>query len=658
MKEGRYVVFTKYFLMLLLMAGMFCVYGSNVHAANAWDGKTSEKFAGGSGTKDDPYQIATGAQLSYLAEGVHIDTGEEGRKGQYYELTADIDLGGHNWNPIGDGGYNFYGTFDGKNHTIKNLNITQSKPNEDYNCYGYGLFATNIGVIRNVNVEDAKINLNGISLSYIGCIAGVNEGIIESCMTDGQIKIHGDAVESDSISTGGIGGIVGIQESGTTKKCRNEASINGQDQYNDGYYIGGIVGDNENGDILNCINKGKIVGYKGIGGITGMNDGDINGEDINDGDGDDHKSSIIKCLNLGNITGTRDAGGIAGYNRQNASILNSENIGDIAGSYNAGGISGSSHSYGKMKSAKNEVKYCINVGNVTCEDEGNAIIGRLSQGQVTLRLENSYYLKGSAEKACWFDDSYNKRIHISEVKALTSDELTQQSSYKGFDFANTWKMSTYYPVIRGVDLDESTLKKPKVHSYGSWKHDKTGHWKECTTCGQKTTKKKHSEVLKKTVAATCDKNGYKKYVCSVCNATRKVTIKATGKHKYGAGKVTKVPTSSKTGVMTYTCKNCGKKKTKAIAKLAKVDRFKLAARSKGFKVTWKKQSSINGYQIQYGKGKKVKTITITGSKNTSKVIKKLSKKKKYTVRMRTYRKINHKKYYSAWSKKKTVITKK
>lgn len=64
------------------------------------------------------------------------------------------------------------------------------------------------------------------------------------------------------------------------------------------------------------------------------------------------------------------------------------------------------------------------------------------------------------------------------------------------------------------------------------------------------------------------------------------------------------------------------------------------------------------FSIQYGKDKKVKTITIAGSKNTSKVIKKLSKKKKYTVRIRTYRKINNKKYYSAWSKKKTVVTRK
>ena len=67
-----------------------------------WDGSVAESFAGGKGTKDDPYQIATGSQLAYFAE--RVNAGEYGEKyaDTYFELTSDIDLGGKEWDPIGD----------------------------------------------------------------------------------------------------------------------------------------------------------------------------------------------------------------------------------------------------------------------------------------------------------------------------------------------------------------------------------------------------------------------------------------------------------------------------------------------------------------------------------------------------------------------------
>lgn len=89
---------------------------------------------------------------------------------------------------------------------------------------------------------------------------------------------------------------------------------------------------------------------------------------------------------------------------------------------------------------------------------------------------------------------------------------------------------------------------------------------------------------------------------------------------------------------------------------------KLTAKSKGFKVTWKKQTTqTTGYQIQYSTSsqfKNAKTVTISKNKTTSRTVTKLSKKKKYYVRIRTYKTINKTKYYSSWSKAKTVTTKK
>ena len=93
---------------------------------------------------------------------------------------------------------------------------------------------------------------------------------------------------------------------------------------------------------------------------------------------------------------------------------------------------------------------------------------------------------------------------------------------------------------------------------------------------------------------------------------------------------------------------------------------KVKAAKKGFKVTWKKQAiQTTGYQVQYStssKFKSAKTVTISKNKTTSKSVSKLSAKKKYYVRVRTYKtvKIGGKsvKLYSGWSKAKSVTTKK
>lgn len=90
---------------------------------------------------------------------------------------------------------------------------------------------------------------------------------------------------------------------------------------------------------------------------------------------------------------------------------------------------------------------------------------------------------------------------------------------------------------------------------------------------------------------------------------------------------------------------------------------KVAAAKKGFKVTWKKQTSqTSGYEIQYSTDKNFKktvtTVTISKNKTTSKSITKLAAKKKYYVRIRTYKLVGKTKYYSDWSKISNVTTKK
>ena len=84
------------------------------------------------------------------------------------------------------------------------------------------------------------------------------------------------------------------------------------------------------------------------------------------------------------------------------------------------------------------------------------------------------------------------------------------------------------------------------------------------------------------------------------------------------------------------------------------------AKSEAFTIKWKKKTNIAGYQIQYSANSKFKrgnkTIKIKKVKTLSKKITGLKPSKKYYVRIRTYKIVNKKTYYSSWSKKKNVTT--
>jgi len=84
-------------------------------------------------------------------------------------------------------------------------------------------------------------------------------------------------------------------------------------------------------------------------------------------------------------------------------------------------------------------------------------------------------------------------------------------------------------------------------------------------------------------------------------------------------------------------------------------------KSEAFTIKWKKKTNIAGYQIQYSTNSKFKkgnkTIKIKKAKTVSKKITGLKPSKKYYVRIRTYKIVNKKTYYSSWSKKKNVTTK-
>ena len=141
-----------------------------------------------------------------------------------------------------------------------------------------------------------------------------------------------------------------------------------------------------------------------------------------------------------------------------------------------------------------------------------------------------------------------------------------------------------------------------------------------------------------------------------------VIVKGTKQDEIKDSKPATKPSESATTPSTTqpTTKPSTTKNTETV-KPKKTSIKKLSKGKKKFTVTWAKVSGVNGYQIQYSSDKKFKknnkSVTVTKQKTTKATVKKLKAKKKYYVRVRTYKTVNGKKIYSSWSKVKSVKTK-
>lgn len=231
--------------------------------------------------------------------------------------------------------------------------------------------------------------------------------------------------------------------------------------------------------------------------------------------------------------------------------------------------------------------------------------------------------------------------------------------------SKTYTLTYTAPVLVNGKLEKTKAVQEITVAYYTAGHvaGKDEHkWSENTTTDMETYK-----------APTCTEAGHLDQVkiCSVCGAKKvvhTVTIPATGKHTAAAAKKENVvaATTKKGGSydLVVRCADCGKvlsKKHKTTAKIVvKASKINSVKNYKGkkAKVSLKKASSVSGYQIQYGTKKNFKGAKAVKTKATTKYLTKLSKNKKYYVRVRTYKVISGKTYYSSWSGSKTVTIKK
>ena len=237
--------------------------------------KLSAPYAGGSGTKQDPFLIATAGHLQAIGAGPcdwddhflmvdDINLAGMGETefniiGEYYE---DWDLGESVRNP-------FTGVFDGNGHTISNLWIYRETDWDKYfeSCGMFGCVA-GMGVkIKDLTLADPNVSSDrGLVVGGIGCLVGKLEGaVISNC------GVNGGSIPASERLIAYTGGLVGWNYGGTISDCHATGSVSGGYQYS-----GGLVGYNEGGTIENCYLSGSVYasGDAGCaGGLLGRNNG-------------------------------------------------------------------------------------------------------------------------------------------------------------------------------------------------------------------------------------------------------------------------------------------------------------------------------------------------------------------------------------------------
>ena len=325
-------------------------------------------FSGGDGTEANPYQIATAndlLQLSKYTKGTGATEGYNStskrtyfRSTVHYKQTADINCSslGNNMNPIGERDYHFYGSYDGQNMVISNLEMTEK--NEAL----VGLFAhVENGTLKNVILQNATVgsvsqDANGSTGALAGFIKGTT--LVDNCQ-----------VISSTISGLKTGGIVGFSHTGTVSNCKlRGCTVTASGTYTpEGGtaktgFCGGIVGGSHQVIINDCYCYGAEEDGKGTattisgqgitGGIAGYVGGDASSGET--GSGEVNRCYVSNTTitstgdNVGGQVGRFHNGRLIGRTSDDGITYSvSSSLGDITvqGASNVGGLIGNNSAY-------------------------------------------------------------------------------------------------------------------------------------------------------------------------------------------------------------------------------------------------------------------------------------------------------------------------
>lgn len=306
-------------------------------------------------------------------------------------LTGDIDLAGYNWTPIGGttASTAFKGSFDGKNHTVKNMGIyysatTTSAPYKG--LFGY---------------------VNGTSSSY---------ATIQNLKVTGKMYL----TSTGSVANAYSGGVVAYANYTNISGVVSDVDITVTRVNGNWSSVGGVAGRLVNSNATNCGNEGTIHAYQYVGGITGYATGTITG-----------------CYNGGAITGNGYVAGIVGQTTKGVTAC--YNTGSItgAGNYVAGIVAFAS-------GASASVKNCFNRAYVKSPGSNvGAVVGMTNNASAA--MSNLYYLNFTCAQGIGSAKSTSQKATAVALSRMTSTAFVNTMN-SGLDEA-AFGASRYSPAL-------------------------------------------------------------------------------------------------------------------------------------------------------------------------------------------------------------------
>ena len=333
---------------------------------------------------DGAYMITSAADLAAFRDAVNNSNDQYGSANAV--LTANIDLGGKEWIPIGvfsvdfgnrenkytviDESKPYSGVFDGQSHSIEGLYISSD-------AAGKGLFAYISGdaaAVQNLSVQGSVT-----ALCYTGLLAGeIKAGSIINCRASGDVLVN-DYSENPYISArlraGGIVGSAG--PSALVSNCSAFGSMKGSE------LIGGIAGGNE-GIVTGCLASCDVAGMAQSGVVVGGNYGELK-----------------NCVAYGRVTGNNCIGGICGeacpYSEGNVDfcVANCISFADVMGIAYTDAQYQKDSIGGVVGYSETTIRHCVAVGSVSGDTNVGRIAGSVSGNVVT----NCGWLKTSGGNA-------------------------------------------------------------------------------------------------------------------------------------------------------------------------------------------------------------------------------------------------------------------
>lgn len=388
------------------------------------------KFAGGEGTIENPYLIATVGDMQTITA----------NPGSAYKLTADIDFNNLPW---AGNGCDFTGVFDGNNHTLKNLNLT-----------GAGIFKRIAGtaVVKNLNIENVTISATGDA----GVICGWLSGEMSNASRIDNVHIKNIAATGNNVTFGGIAGQASLKP-----QINNCSITQAYYEFDAGATVGGLVGFIRTSTaISNCVFDGTIIANT-AGGIVG---GSMSADE-----------TISNCHALVNIQGSYAAGGIIGESGRSIvtnCFVDGTVEADAEKTAGAGGIVGVLAAPYTTDKTGLVVQNCIVSANVSATVSGTGerdqaiahrIIGFTSVDEWLVDWESkdpsfdpsdpsTYpYIKGSSDynfnnnfalDNAKIDPNVADEISTTEGQSITAEELTDEFlTEHGFNIGTVWMRS-------------------------------------------------------------------------------------------------------------------------------------------------------------------------------------------------------------------------